>query len=249
MSKNEWNDQPDYAEEDFAGGGWGEQPKTPETSMFPPQGASQPETPKQQFPETAYAPPAYQQPAQPYPQNQYQQPMQAAPVYQQQGGSKTWLVVLLTVLVLLAAAAVGYYVLQNNKGDDVQATDQDPVTVVTTVPPDNSAEATQTTTSKKKEQRPARPNLPSSVEAVSQGAKSGRQSGNLDNVWKSGPTSDVFAMAVAKAFSDEYRSTKNTSPTLQVYSAVTGQTYQMTCSDNGQYVHCTGGNNANVYIA
>lgn len=241
MSKNEWSSQPENRDQDF-GGQWGGGDAA-ETSIFPPQrgsgNAQNPfETPQQQFPPQPQV--GYAQQAQP-PQPQY------APVYQEpKRSSAPWIVlVILLLLAIIAGAVLLYMRAQNTNG--TAATQEDPVTVVTTVPPAESSTTTEQKTSEK--QRPAIPNLPSGVQAVSSGAKAGRQSGNFDNVWKSGPTSDAFAMAVAKDFSDQYRTSRNTSPTLNVYSPVTGETYQMNCSDNGQYVHCTGGNDANVYIA
>ncbi|MFC6317247.1 flagellar basal body-associated FliL family protein [Corynebacterium gerontici] len=251
MSKNEWNDKPEYRDQDFAGG-WGEQ-QTPETSMFPPQGeasASQPtnassqqQMPQQQFPtnnQAQYASASTQA-----------APAQYAPAYQEPRKSNApWIALVIVLVLALIAGGVVLYMRSQNATDSTAA-EQDPVTVVTTVGPDGAEQESnkEQSTKQSTKQRPARPMLPSNAVAVSSGAKAGRQSGNLDNVWKSGPTSDSFALAVAKDFSDQYRTNGNTSPTLNVYSPVTGQTYQMSCSDNGQYVHCTGGNNANVYIA
>lgn len=61
-------------------------------------------------------------------------------------------------------------------------------------------------------------------------------------------TSAPFAEAVAREFRRVYTPDASPSLTLTAWSPVTGQNYSMTCSDNGSYVTCRGGNNAVVYI-
>lgn len=61
-------------------------------------------------------------------------------------------------------------------------------------------------------------------------------------------TSEPFATNVGRAFLEEYELSGNTSPNISVWSPVTEQTYSMSCTDNGTYVVCRGGNNAVVFI-
>ncbi|MDY6050399.1 MAG: hypothetical protein SPI77_07625 [Corynebacterium sp.] len=61
-------------------------------------------------------------------------------------------------------------------------------------------------------------------------------------------TSEPFAIAVGDEFRNQYRATGAAPNSIRVYSTVTGQWYTMSCTDNGRYARCTGGNNAVVYI-
>lgn len=97
--------------------------------------------------------------------------------------------------------------------------------------------------------RPTRPSLPSGVTAVNAAALSGAPTGDFNSIWKSGPTTDDFALAVRDAYVQAYLADRDTDQTVNAYSPTTQLTYTMTCTDTGSYVHCTGGNNANVYIA
>lgn len=57
-----------------------------------------------------------------------------------------------------------------------------------------------------------------------------------------------FATNVRDAFVDYYRKTDKLNGTVEATSPTTGQTYTMSCHDNGTYVTCSGGNNARVHI-
>ena len=63
-----------------------------------------------------------------------------------------------------------------------------------------------------------------------------------------GVTSCPFAQAVRDSFVEHFLDTGNTSGTITAYSTVTGRSYTMTCTDDGDYVTCRGGNNAVVHI-
>lgn len=76
----------------------------------------------------------------------------------------------------------------------------------------------------------------------------GRSKADYPNFGANSATSDQFARAVYNQFIEEYIATGNTSPSLQVSSPVTGETYTMTCTPSTMYVTCTGGNNANFGI-
>lgn len=76
----------------------------------------------------------------------------------------------------------------------------------------------------------------------------GRSKSDYPNFGANSATSDEFARVVYNQFIAEYLATGNTSPTLNVASPVTGESYTMTCAPSTNYVTCTGGNNANVGI-
>lgn len=98
--------------------------------------------------------------------------------------------------------------------------------------------------------RPTRPKLPSGAVPANQSAEQNKPAGDFNNVYTgSDITSKPFARAVRDAFVTHYLDTDETEGTVKAHSSVTGQTYTMKCKDNGQYVTCTGGNNAIVYIA
>lgn len=83
---------------------------------------------------------------------------------------------------------------------------------------------------------PAGPALPSYASSVG------------DNVYTSGPTSTAFAHEVARQWRNDYGSSYTGNGSVRAYSSVTGSTYTMNCTNYQTYVHCQGGNNANVYI-
>lgn len=100
------------------------------------------------------------------------------------------------------------------------------------------------------ESRPAHPKLPSGAVPANSAAEEGKPAGDFNNVYTgSDLTSKSFAIAVRDAFVSHYLDTDRTNGTVSAYSSVTGQTYSMKCRDNGEYVTCTGGNNAIVYIS
>lgn len=101
------------------------------------------------------------------------------------------------------------------------------------------------------ESRPKNPRPPGYATPVNSSARSSNPGGDLNSVWKSGPTSDSFALAVRDAYVDAYLDGDEDefNHVVEAYSDVTGTSYTMSCRDNGEYVHCTGGNDANVYIA
>ncbi len=105
-------------------------------------------------------------------------------------------------------------------------------------------------TDDEEESRPAHPKLPSGAAPANSAAEEGKPAGDFNNVYTgSDLTSKPFAVAVRDAFVTHYLDTDRTNGTVSAYSSVTGQTYSMKCRDNGEYVTCTGGNNAIVYIS
>ncbi|MEJ4100738.1 hypothetical protein V5S96_10280 [Corynebacterium mastitidis] len=97
--------------------------------------------------------------------------------------------------------------------------------------------------------RPTDPDLPEAASPVNSAARSGRSAGSFQQVWSSGATSDDFAQVVRQEWWKAYQETGQTDQTVRAYSPATQRSYEMTCRDTGEYIHCTGGNNANVYIA
>ena len=113
------------------------------------------------------------------------------------------------------------------------------------VVPDNQGRTTAPT----KVNRPTSPALPAGAVPANASAWSNSPGGKFENAYVgSSVTSSEFASEVQKSFFTQYHLTKSTTQTLYVVSPVTGQLYEMNCSDNSQYVTCTGGINAVVYI-
>ena len=90
--------------------------------------------------------------------------------------------------------------------------------------------------------------MPGEATPVNSAARNNSTGGEYQRVWASGATSEDFAQVVHRQWLAEYRDTGRMNNTVQAYSSATGRNYTMTCRDAGQYVHCTGGDNANVYI-
>lgn len=172
------------------------------------------------------------------------------------------LVIVLVILAVLAVAAFAAFVyLGSNRDDSQSGGSSNPATtsaqrtedsgVASEKTADESTETDEETEAPEGEERPEHPRLPGNAEAVNDAAKNDEPAGNLNSVWKSGPTSDEFALDVRDAYVDAYLDGEpdQFDHDVEVRSRVTGQSYPMTCRDNGKYVHCTGGNDANVYIA
>lgn len=218
--------------------------------------------PTQMFPNSADGTGDYPQGAQQYRPQQYPPPQQPGPVggyspYPQQGGQEKqgtspWLVAIVVLGVVLVLLLVGLVVFQMLRSDSShqsgvgtvtapqQAQGAAPAPAAPPAPPPPPAPA---------------PAPPAGGTGSSYGAPSwaaavdtGYSLGTYKNTYKSGPTSNTFARAVRDSFVSHYISYGSTNATLNVYSAVTGHTYTMYCSDQGSHVHCSGGNNANVYL-
>ena len=113
------------------------------------------------------------------------------------------------------------------------------------VVPDNQGRTTAPT----KVNRPTSPALPAGAVPANASAWSNAPGGKFENAYVgSSVTSSEFASEVQKSFLIQYQLSKSTTQTLHVVSPVTGQLYEMNCTDNSQYVTCTGGINAVVYI-
>ncbi|MCZ9310229.1 hypothetical protein ACUY3K_11185 [Corynebacterium uberis] len=118
----------------------------------------------------------------------------------------------------------------------------------TTVSATTTVSGTSQQTTPQQEARP-RAQLPGDAEPVNDAARSQQPTGDFNNVYKSGPTSDDFALAVRDEWVRAYLQDRQLERDVVVFSPVTSLYYSMHCADRGGYVHCTGGDNANVYIA
>lgn len=142
------------------------------------------------------------------------------------------------VILLIAAllAALGTYFWLANRDNNSSA--QEEVVTVTQTP-------SQT-----------RPNGPASSRSSTSSSSSSKPTAttstgvaNLQGTFTvSGPTSPEFAQNVTDAFMEQYKKSKKADVTISVFSPITGRSYEMTCKDRTDHVHCSGGNDANVYI-
>lgn len=161
---------------------------------------------------------------------------------------------ILAGLVALSAVIIGAVVfLFWNPGSDETA-DSAPVTatVTTTVdaPPEEAPPMVTVTETPDPVGRPMNPVLPGGHSPANEAARSNTPAGNLNNVYTgTASTSPEFAVAVRDAFVRNYLATGELDGRVRATSPVTGQSYDISCQDNGEYVTCTGGNNAVVYIS
>lgn len=204
-----------------------------------PNGPSTGPQPPIQQPMPQYAPQP-QPMVQPMAQPQPMAPYMAVPVEKQSSSSGLGVVaaVLGTVLVLLIAVGAGYFVYSQRSGSG-SVSNPAPQAGVANAPA---------------EQAPAAPNAADraanfSVPGSWRACGGSGSAGDL-NLYYAGTsvTSCPFAGAVRDALVDHYTSTGSLNGAVTAYSTVTGRSYVMSCSDNGTYVTCTGGNNAVVHV-
>lgn len=231
-------------------GGWGRRADEDSTRAFRP--APGGGNPYPQWGQAAGGQPDWGQA--PTPPTQPAPPQPTPPPGRRAGGV---LLVLIPVLIIILVVAVLVW-----KWDDLfggsDGSDGATAPTATSQAPTAGAGGEQTTGDAPSETssaaRPDRADLPSGAEPVNAAARNDEPTGNFNSVYKSPPvggsyTSDDFAQAVRDAFVEAYLDDRETDQTLDVRSPVTGDSYRMTCTDEGSYVHCAGGNNANVYIA
>lgn len=177
--------------------------------------------------------------------------LQTSPQGNNQGNNRgNGAVIALLSLLLVIIVAAGVWLLIDLNGDKDTS---DSATLAT----DSSITATQPTRPAESEEaaaapsgRPAQPTLPDGAMPANDAAASNADAGNLNNVYSgSVVTSAEFARAVRDAFVLHYLDTNELSGQIQATSPVTGDTYSLSCEDNGQFVTCSGGNNAVVYIS
>ena len=176
-------------------------------------------------------------------------PQNYAPPPPQQRSTAVIIATVLAVLLFLLVSGIVVYAVAGNSiktalgGNDAEQPVEVTQTVV--VSPEEEASSSKATSNS----RPTRENFPTYVTPVNAAAINNQPAGKFQKIFKSGPTSDSFALQVGADFLSNYHATGSTSTSMMVYSSFTGYSYYMTCTDRGSYVHCTGGNNANVYIS
>lgn len=186
---------------------------------------------------------------------------------EEKSNGRNILIIVLLVLALLAAAAFAAFWFTGKPGEgkssdqttvssseatDARGTeDEDADAQGDDRDDDEDDDADDEDAEEDNDSRPKNPRLPEYATPVNDSARGSNPGGDLNSVWKSGPTSDSFALAVRDAYVDAYLDGDEDefNHVVEAYSDVTGTSYTMSCRDNGEYVHCTGGNDANVYIA
>lgn len=191
-----------------------------------------------------------------------------APKKGENGTSITIAILVVLLLIIVGTAAwlllgFGNNNSSDNSGDSSPAAPSPEVTVAETAPSETAvAEQTVVTTEAPAETteespvtsepagRPVDPELPSDANPANEAARANTPAGNLNNVYTgSGATSPEFAASVRDGFVSHYLATDQLNGQIDATSPVTGNVYSMSCEDNGEYVTCTGGNNAVVYIS
>ena len=156
--------------------------------------------------------------------------------------------------IILAVGTIGWFSgwFGNNEEDSASpsaTSTQDPGQT-TGQNPDSSTSSTAPSSSESEAARPQFPALPNGAIPANSAAESNSPAGDFNNVYRGTTiTTAPFALATRDVFVENYLNTQQTNATLQVYSPVTTMTYTMTCKDNKQFITCTGGNNAVVYIS
>lgn len=214
---------------------------------------SAPRNPWESNPETTSFPPVAGQNVQGAAHASYQGPGS----YQAQTTRNNgWILPVIIVALLLALIAAGAVIARQAGILSFGATDTGEPVIVTEIvvaPEEERVDAPPAPPAAPVEQevaRPSRASLPASAFAANASARAGNPDGNFDNVYTgSSVTSQEFAQQVRVAFVDYHLATGQTTGTITAYSPVTGLSYSMNCTDNGDYVTCTGGNNAVVYIS
>ncbi|WP_295626212.1 hypothetical protein [uncultured Corynebacterium sp.] len=152
------------------------------------------------------------------------------------GGVKVLLSVLIALLLLVGAGLLGYYLLSDDDGDTAGAGGQS-----TATQGDDAASEGEDAAGGRAEGFAAPADW---TQCGGSGAP-----GDL-NLYYAGTsvTSCPFTKSVRDAFVEHYADTGELSGTIQAYSSVTGTSYSMNCTDDGDVVTCRGGNNAVVHI-
>lgn len=163
--------------------------------------------------------------------------------------------ILVIILSLLLLAAVAYFFFTTRSNNDAQqanptssaagpAESKDPSSAGSSTESTESESSSEPSESKRAEDF----RVPSSWNKCSGSGAPGDLNLTYAEDYGGNTTSCPFASNVRDAFVDHYRKTDQLSGTVEATSPTTGETYTMSCRDNGTYVTCTGGNNARVYI-
>lgn len=211
---------------------------------------SAPQNPWESNPETTSFPPVAGQNVQGAAHASYQGPGS----YQgQTTHNNGWILPVIIVVLLAALIAAGAVIARQAGMLSFGAADTEEPVIVTEIviaPEQEKADSPPAAPVEQEVARPSRTSLPASAFAANASARAGNPDGNFDNVYTgSSVTSQEFAQQVRVAFVDFHVATGQTTGTITAYSPVTGMSYSMNCTDNGDYVTCTGGNNAVVYIS
>jgi hypothetical protein len=199
---------------------------------------------------------------------QYQQPYQEPyPPQQPQksGGGGRILAAVIAVLVVIAVALVLVWQWDNlfGKDDDQGSGSGAGQTVTQQAGSDGADQSAGAGASDGAEApgpddkgRPTTAAVPAGSVPANDAARNGEPTGQFNAVWVSPPngttyTSESFGVAVRDAYAEAYLAdpSRAVDRTVNATSPETGNSYTMSCRDQGSYVHCTGGNDANVYIA
>lgn len=199
-------------------------------------------------------------------QNQQQDAAYAAGYPQESGGSRSSsnsgkfvLIAVLILAVVLVIAALAYIFFFKHADSGSQAgsplttahfTEQNENAQDDTSGAEASEETTeQPTTTSQSHKRPEYPDLPAGAIPANAAARNNEPGGNFNSVYRGTEvTTEPFANAVRDEYVKHYVDTHEFDATIKAYSPITKISYTMDCSDNGEFVTCTGGNNAVVYI-
>ncbi|MDO4760624.1 MAG: hypothetical protein Q4A31_01720 [Corynebacterium sp.] len=191
------------------------------------------------------------QPVDPQPMNpQWGQPQPAA-----SSANALKKVLAFVVFMLIGVICVmGYMMYQSRQAylANYHTTPQQAQTLVAPPPeaPNKNTENPARTTANKPA-RPTKENFRQPLPIpVNEAAKRGEPAGNFTKVFRSEKASAPFAMEVANQWrAKTLGSRSNYNTTVIAYSSITSQSYVMSCVDEGSYIHCSGGNDAHVYIS
>lgn len=166
------------------------------------------------------------------------------------------LVVLMVLVVVILGALAFLFLGSGSDATDTASVETSPAQTTTPTaveaPEEASAETTVYTVTETPAPigRPTDPVLPGGHSPVNDAARSNTPAGDLNNVYTgTQATSPEFARAVRDAFISNYLDTGELNGQVRATSPVTGQTYEINCEDNGEFVTCTGGTNAVIYIS
>lgn len=174
-------------------------------------------------------------------------------------GSGAVIALLVLLLVIIVAAVVWLFSGPGGDGSAASTAPAADMTVTETAPgiPETmvSPTADATTAESTPETpapvgRPTDPVLPGGHSPVNDAARSNTPAGDLNNVYTgTSTTSPGFALNVRDAFVRYYLDTGELNGQVRATSPATGMTYDVDCVDNGEFVTCTAGDNAVIYIS
>ncbi|MGD7001875.1 hypothetical protein [Corynebacterium halotolerans] len=182
----------------------------------------------------------------PGPDGQWAQWQAVSPVQPPKGPSTLLIVGVIVAAALLCVAVAGLGWYQNWFGLRSLGDGGADTTASVTTPASDPAEEEVPADA----ERPEFPVLPGGAVAANESARDAAPAGDFNNVYVGTTvTSEPFAREVREAYARQFLDTGSFDASLRVTSPVTGETYTMNCHDNGEFVTCSGGNNAVVYIS